>query len=70
MHRNSLRERYDKKRKERQDILGTGSLLEPLEDKKSVVLTEGLFISNRFQMFFNIIKFISISLKTLTRKNV
>lgn len=46
MHRNSLRELYDKKRKQRQDILGTGSLLEPLEDKKS----EGLFIFNVFKI--------------------
>ena len=44
MHRNSLRERYEKKRKERQDILGTGNLLEPTEDKKSIILQEGLFI--------------------------
>lgn len=42
MHRNSLRERYEKKRKERQDILGTGSLLEATEDKKNIVLIEGL----------------------------
>lgn len=42
MHRNSLRERYEKKRKERQDILGTGNLLETTEDKKNIVLIEGL----------------------------
>ncbi|CRL03231.1 CLUMA_CG016432, isoform A [Clunio marinus] len=40
MHRNSLRERYEKKRKERQDILGTGSLLESTEDKKTLSLIE------------------------------
>jgi len=39
MIRNSLRERYEKKKKERQDILGTGSLLEQTEDKK--LLPEG-----------------------------
>lgn len=39
--RNSLRERYEKRRKERQDILGTGSLLETKEDKKSLI--EGKF---------------------------
>lgn len=41
MHRNSLRERYEKKRKERLDILGTGRLSETTEDKKSQVFTEG-----------------------------
>lgn len=41
MHRNTLRERYEKKRKERQDILGTGSLLETAEDKKLLILKEG-----------------------------
>lgn len=45
MHRNSLRERYEKKRKERQDILGTGSLL---EDKKNIVFIEGLLFSDFF----------------------
>lgn len=49
MHRNSLRERYERKRKERQDILGTGGLVEPTEDKKSLqLLTEGLFSSDLF----------------------
>lgn len=48
MQRNSLRERYEKKRKERQDILGTGSLLESSEDKKSLALTEGLLVLNVF----------------------
>jgi hypothetical protein len=42
MHRNSLRERYEKKRKERQDILGSGSLMEPTEDKKPFLVEEGL----------------------------
>jgi hypothetical protein len=41
MHRNTLRERYEKKRKERQDILGTGGLPEAVEDKKSLTITEG-----------------------------
>lgn len=58
MHRNSLRERYEKKKRERQDILGTGSIIETAEDKKSLVLTEGeldfMFLSfplpNRFQL--------------------
>lgn len=42
MHR-SLRERYEKKRKERQDILGTGGLREATEDKKSLTIIEGKF---------------------------
>jgi hypothetical protein len=41
MHRNSLRERYEKKRKERQDILGNGGLSEATEDKKSLTFVEG-----------------------------
>lgn len=41
MIRNSLRERYEKKRKERQDILGTGGLPEVAEEKKSANLSEG-----------------------------
>lgn len=42
MHKSSLKERYEKKRKERQDILGTGSSLPVSEDKKN--FKEGLFI--------------------------
>lgn len=53
MHRNSLRERYEKKRKERQDILGTGSLMETTEDKKSLVLTEGE-LTDVYLVFFGI----------------
>lgn len=45
MHRNSLREKYEKKRKERQDILGTGGLSEATEDKKLLTITEGEKIS-------------------------
>lgn len=41
MIRNSLRERLDKKRKERQDILGTGGLAEAVEEKKSLIFGEG-----------------------------
>lgn len=41
MIRNSLRERYEKKRKERQDILGTGGLPEVTEEKKSLIFGEG-----------------------------
>lgn len=44
MIRNSLRERYEKKRKERQDILGTGGLQEVAEEKKSLNLSEGMKI--------------------------
>lgn len=52
MHRNSLRERYEKKRKERQDILGTGSLQDTTEDKKSLVFTEGKFSDVKFKNLF------------------
>lgn len=41
MIRNSLRERVEKKRKERQDILCTGSLAETVEEKKSLIFGEG-----------------------------
>lgn len=41
MLRNSLRERYEKKRKERQDILCTGGLAETVEEKKSLIFGEG-----------------------------
>ena len=55
MQRNSLRERYEKKRKERQDILGkdigTGGLLDTIEDKKLLTLTEGLFTKIIFSGF-------------------
>ena len=44
MIRNSLRERYEKKRKERQDILGTGGMQEAAEEKKSINLSEGMKI--------------------------
>lgn len=50
MHRNSLRERYEKKRKERQDILGNGGLSEAAEDKKSQTLVEGLLLYYRFKL--------------------
>lgn len=58
MHRNSLRERYEKRRKERQDILGTGSLLESTEDKKSLILTEGWNLLNVF-VSLNVYSFFS-----------
>lgn len=41
MIRNSLRERVEKKRKERQDILCTGGLSEAVEEKKSLIFGEG-----------------------------
>ena len=44
MIRNSLRERYEKKRKERKDILGTGGHPEVAEEKKSANLSEGMKI--------------------------
>lgn len=45
MIRNSLRERYEKKRKERQDILETGGLAESSEEKKSLIFNEGKIFS-------------------------
>lgn len=41
MHRNSLREKYAKKRKERQDILSSTNSLETPDDKKVAVAVEG-----------------------------
>lgn len=41
MIRNSLRQRFEKKRKERQDILGTGGLQETTEEKKTSIFCEG-----------------------------
>jgi hypothetical protein len=41
MHRNSLREKYAKKRKERQDILSSTNLLESTEEKKISIFQEG-----------------------------
>lgn len=60
MHRNSLRERYEKKRKERQDILGNGGLSEAVDDKKSLNFVDGeIFLQyfviqcNFFYFFFS-----------------
>lgn len=56
MHRNSLREKYEKKRKERQDILGTGGLSEATEDKKLLSITEGekisMFLDHQMKLSF------------------
>jgi hypothetical protein len=56
MLRNSLRERYEKKRKERQDILGSGSLTEAAEQKKSLIFGEGRQ-NNLLEKKFNPISF-------------
>lgn len=37
LRNSSLRERYEKKKKERQDILGTTSLSDNNEDKKNII---------------------------------
>lgn len=55
LRNSSLRERYEKKKKERQDILGTTSLSDNNEDKKNIIFpNEGKFNNFCFvDIFFN-----------------
>lgn len=58
LRNSSLRERYEKKKKERQDILGTTSLSDNNEDKKNIIFPNEGKLNKFYLLTYNFNNFL------------